>query len=442
MSSTSYAIFSKPDQKITFKYKTDIQNNLLVSSGSVGIGTATPSAPLQVVGSVRADNYTGPLATIDTVNANTGTIQMLNSSNITMQSLNATSANVGTLTSTGTVSGTRFIASDGVALRSTNPILMRLQAELGADLDITTGNFQRMVIKNGGSVGILQSNPQSGLHVGGITTFDTDVYIKDSSMLEFGRGVVGKESSAGVVGYKTFSTDSLDIVGAGESNGTRKIKLYENVSVEKDLTAINGETSLNLVNAKNRPIIKHGTLNQIKGKLFTFTGPDVNSLDTVSNPYGGTLGITYNVNDTPQTISIASNTAVTNIMNGASVIGLYHNTGTLFNSVTSTYGVRSVRYQLNEGVHNIKMGVFEWYDEIPIDGVSKAIIEITAKCDDELCLYMNGAPILYTTNNSDRVRLALTQKQMDFQCLLLNRMSGTTTTAVEMFVDYRIIYSW
>ncbi len=47
-----------------------------------------------------------------------------------------------------------------------------------------------------------------------------------NNVLEFGIGVPGKESNAGKIGYRTFSSDALDIVGAGTSGTDRKVRFF------------------------------------------------------------------------------------------------------------------------------------------------------------------------------------------------------------------------
>jgi hypothetical protein len=48
--------------------------------------------------------------------------------------------------------------------------------------------------------------------------------INGANFFEFGAGVVGKDPSAGKIGYETFTAGTLDIVGAGTTGGNRKIK--------------------------------------------------------------------------------------------------------------------------------------------------------------------------------------------------------------------------
>lgn len=47
-----------------------------------------------------------------------------------------------------------------------------------------------------------------------------------ANVLELGAGVSGKEANAGKIGYQRFSTDALDIVGAGPNAGSRKIRFW------------------------------------------------------------------------------------------------------------------------------------------------------------------------------------------------------------------------
>lgn len=70
-------------------------------------------------------------------------------------------------------------------------------------LDFYTASLPRLTIDNGGNVGIL-----------------------GTKVLEFGRGTAGKENNAGKIGYGTWTSDSLDIVGAGTNGTSRKIKLW------------------------------------------------------------------------------------------------------------------------------------------------------------------------------------------------------------------------
>lgn len=61
--------------------------------------------------------------------------------------------------------------------------------------------------------------------------------IPGNNVLEFGFNLAGgKEANAGKIGYNAFSTDSLDIIGAGKTVNTRYIKMSDNVNVTDSLT--------------------------------------------------------------------------------------------------------------------------------------------------------------------------------------------------------------
>ena len=86
----------------------------------------------------------------------------------------------------------------------------------------TNNSLPQMMIATNGNVGIGLglSTPLAKLHIAG------NVKIDDNNTLEFGAGVVGKEASAGKIGYQTFTTDALDIVGAGTAGTNRRIKFW------------------------------------------------------------------------------------------------------------------------------------------------------------------------------------------------------------------------
>jgi hypothetical protein len=70
------------------------------------------------------------------------------------------------------------------------------------------------------NVGIGTTNPTAKLHVAG------NVKIDSANTLEFGAGLASKEPNAGKIGYATFTPATLDIIGAGNSGTTRKIKFW------------------------------------------------------------------------------------------------------------------------------------------------------------------------------------------------------------------------
>ncbi len=68
---------------------------------------------------------------------------------------------------------------------------------------------------------------QNANNLQGTSNDGGNVGILGANVIEFGRGIAGKEPNGGKIGYNTFSSDSLDIVGAGTAGGNnRKIKLW------------------------------------------------------------------------------------------------------------------------------------------------------------------------------------------------------------------------
>src|SRR5262249_1634867 len=76
-----------------------------------------------------------------------------------------------------------------------------------------------------GNVGIGTRTPAALLDVNGSGLFEGTVGITGNNTLQFGAGLTNQEPNAGKIGYEVFTTDSLDIVGAG-TNTTRKIKCW------------------------------------------------------------------------------------------------------------------------------------------------------------------------------------------------------------------------
>jgi hypothetical protein len=67
-------------------------------------------------------------------------------------------------------------------------------------------------------------NVAGSAYIGGLKV--PGMGINGTNALEFGAGVEGKEAAAGQIAYQKWTTDALDIVGAGTTNTTRKIKFF------------------------------------------------------------------------------------------------------------------------------------------------------------------------------------------------------------------------
>ena len=95
---------------------------------------------------------------------------------------------------------------------------------------------------NTGNVGIGTASPAEKLHLAGKMKID------GINTLEFGAGVPGKQADAGKIGYQTYSTDALDIIGAGSNGTTRKIKFWNEGGA-----SFTGNIGI-LTNAANAPL--------------------------------------------------------------------------------------------------------------------------------------------------------------------------------------------
>ncbi|HWD19770.1 MAG TPA: tail fiber domain-containing protein [Verrucomicrobiae bacterium] len=128
---------------------------------------------------------------------------------------------------TGSDASDRYI---GIALRGFSEVQPRLRllaspyALLSANSIAVVGSGGSRVINTGGSTGtnvaINQAPGPDSLDING------GVGITGHNTLEFGQGITPKEANAGKVGYEAFSTFALDLVGAGTTGTSRRIKLW------------------------------------------------------------------------------------------------------------------------------------------------------------------------------------------------------------------------
>ena len=88
------------------------------------------------------------------------------------------------------------------------------------------GNWNFVMNTTNGNVGIGTTNPTATLHVGGHQKMN------NANTIEFGSNVAGKNQDAGKIGYETFTDDALDIVGAGSTEGNRKVKMWDILEVD------------------------------------------------------------------------------------------------------------------------------------------------------------------------------------------------------------------
>jgi hypothetical protein len=136
---------------------------------------------------------------------------------------------------------TLSLAGGNVGIATTNP-QGKLEIAVAANdtatpaLVVKKGETEYLTIANDGAVAVntiaIVNNRavvQKTLTVKGATLAGKDfgiVGITRNNRLEFGADSSGKESSAGTIGYQTFSSDCLDIVGAGTAVANRRLKFW------------------------------------------------------------------------------------------------------------------------------------------------------------------------------------------------------------------------
>src|SRR5688572_16385899 len=70
------------------------------------------------------------------------------------------------------------------------------------------------------NVGIGTSTPTARLHVNGMVKID------GLNVIEFGADIAGKEVNAGKIGYNSFGSGALEIVGAGTNTTNRAVYFF------------------------------------------------------------------------------------------------------------------------------------------------------------------------------------------------------------------------
>ena len=244
--------FNGPDQLLSGSFTPQFT---IISNGNVGIGNAavSPTAALDVAGNVRVRGLTtAGVVTTDAsgnLSSNSGSGSFILNQTSTDQAggfrisgngyigsglgigttAPATTLDVRTADGSAAITVGSTANTDGAVYFGNSNHGVKRNYSNGNDVGLytTAANLylsangpstSQFVLLNDGSVGI-GTTPGAKLHVAG------NMKIDGTNTLEFGAGIAGKEVSAGKIGYRTFSTDALDIVGAG-TGSNRVIRFY------------------------------------------------------------------------------------------------------------------------------------------------------------------------------------------------------------------------
>lgn len=239
-----YAFLAQNANKIV----QDTGADLITSSGNaVTIGGPITASGLSVSGNINganisAANLSGNGANVTGINANNITTGSIPNDRTSASSLNAANTLVvrdgsGGF-SMGSLAANAVLAYANVSTHqqgaylewNKNPgegaayLLNQKGGGTGGIIfgEVSTANAitEGMRLTPSGNLGIGNQTPGLRLEVNG------SVGIAGANFLEFGRGIAGKEGSAGKIGYGSFTAGSLDIVGAGTTGSNRKIKLW------------------------------------------------------------------------------------------------------------------------------------------------------------------------------------------------------------------------
>lgn len=234
-------------------------------SGNVGIGTSSPNAALQL-GNILSNrrivlyedfNNNHQFAGFG-VNSSIFRYQIASTANshVFYAATSSTTSNElfrisggGSITVTNSTSGVnlemvqltnsnpldsnfRLIATKGATTNTNGDIMSRI----GLQYSNTDANafirFHRGVSQTGGFISFSTNNDTERMRIDA----SGNVQIQSTAVLELGVGIT-KETSAGKIGYQSFSGNGLDIVGAGTSAGSRKVILFDDVDVIDTLNA-------------------------------------------------------------------------------------------------------------------------------------------------------------------------------------------------------------
>jgi hypothetical protein len=174
----------------------------------------------------------------------------------------------GILSTPGTISGNAPIDSHYLTLVS-DPTLTK-ERTLALDPSLTAVDAGA---NSTYTLSVQRSHPfvWTGTH-----EFTTGNRIANANTTEYGYGVAGKDANSGKIGYAAFTSGTLDVVGAGPTAGQRRMKLWDDITINRLLTgpttfasgfagggwrldegvSVSGQTTLEIDNAVVRGVLR------------------------------------------------------------------------------------------------------------------------------------------------------------------------------------------
>jgi len=114
---------------------------------------------------------------------------------------------------------------------------------------VNNNYYQIGALQNGGAGGSYL--PLAGGTLAGLVKFSNN----GNEMIDLGYGDGTREVSAGKIAYgPAYDTDAVTIVGKGTSSGTRKVHIYDNLTIENSLSITGTTTHSNKINLNNNTI--------------------------------------------------------------------------------------------------------------------------------------------------------------------------------------------
>jgi hypothetical protein len=316
------------NQPLAFKTNNTEQMRLL-ANGRLGLGTATPTARLEILAASVADGLrltgssgnapmiglfeggnergaiglalsggqysTSAVSGDITLRANSGRLHLQNGGGAAAMTVVGNRIGVGTVAPSAPLSvagaGRVFETTDGT--RS----FIHWLGDLGGGVNgafigtlsnhplfFQAGNAASASLYPNGNFGVGTLTPTAMLHVNG------SAKINGTSVIEFGAGIT-KEQSAGKIGYQTFTADALDIVGAGTTVAARKIKFWNEGGatfagrITVPVVAITGGSDV----AEPYNVSPAGEIKPVPGMVVCIDGAKVGQMKVAGKAYDKTV---------------------------------------------------------------------------------------------------------------------------------------------------------